>query len=682
MDRWTKNLLIHNRKREIYIYILFFILPFSLLASQKEIVESARTQAQNAQGHLKAYHSNIILPRKSSGVTAKAVNDRSTARYEAENALRIYDALRSQGHPLQASDLILSGKCRLIALDDDRPSSQADQVRKDILDIAEKDFKSAAAKDPKSILAWAGQIDVKRIKREKDVGISVLKKVPPSIVSSAEYSFSAGRFYLSFNETELAVSEFEKAWVFKKSFPAALYLGVAKYMSGDKTGSRQYIKEAISIDPDSEVPALILEHMDGIDAVKKGKSPGPLGSQNLLAAGTAFEQFGDYEVALFFYEWSGTAMAGDKRALFLLGEGLAYKAREEKDIDMASRAAGLLEKSISMGGVPEMSPESSNIPLAIAYEAAREYGKAAQVYKSFVDAGPDYYRYYFDLARCLEKAGMDSEADSALSKGEDLAPKRGYSTSAFREDSIQTIGTMDQCLTPTLLQKGQANISGRVEVLGEGLPYSEVYLLLNNCEKASAPAITDGKGNFTVSLPPGEYVYNGVRVVHNGRPGEQSLKNKIYISGILEGLYNPPSGARYVPTNAAPGTMLVKSGLNPGLKFKAAFVNQVEVYSPAREGLIKLDDIPSINVSWKKVFNSHHYLIDYYSIEGDAGNALMVIPIRESIVSDTEQMALAGLFAAGMTAPQPGNYGLVVWAVSSSGEIVGRSPEIIKFTVN
>jgi hypothetical protein len=375
-------------------------------------------------------------------------------------------------------------------------------------------------------------------------------------------------------------------------------------------------------------------------------------------------------------------MAGDQRALYFFGKGLAYNAMHNKSHDTAARSAGLLKKSFSMGEIPDMDEAKLKIPLAIAYEASGEYGKAAEVYQSFVDSDAEYYRYYYDLGRCLEKAGKSSEAGSAFSKGEALSPKREYSTSSFREDSTQIISATRECDSPTLLPKGAAKISGRVLVLDKGLPYSEVYLLINNCEKATTPSVTDGKGYFTVSLPPGEYVYNGIRVVHHGRPGSGSLEDKIYISGVLEGLYSPPPGARYVPTNALPGTMLVKGGLNPELTFEAVFVNRISVYSPAMESLIKLDNIKDMNVGWKKVRNTHHYLIDFYSIEGGSENALMVVPIREKIVSDAEQIALTGLFAAGISTPQPGDYGLVVWAVSSSGEISGRSEEIIKFTID
>lgn len=672
-------------KKKLVLLVVAAVLVPALLRPElaDQTLAAARARAGNAEALLQAYYDHIILPRKTPTQTAEARKFKLDAAREATAALKRYDALRSEMVGISPADKVTAGRCRLITLDPDRPSIQPEADQKAILDQARWEFSQAWQADTRNPGAYAGLIETSRLQDDRKAGEAVINQVSSDIKQAQVFNLAVGRFYLEVEAPDLALNFLKKVAPGKPGeAEPELYQAAAYYMTGNAGQAKELAAAALGKRPSCETAALFLEHLDGMASAAHGGSPGPRGSRNLVDVGAAFYQRSDFGIAIFFFEKAVSVMPSDSRALYYLGNGLAYRAKALGRKEEAVRAAGVLTKAMKLGGMPDVTHDAALVPLGLAYQVAGQYDDAAKVYREIIAADPQFWRYYFFLGDCLKAQGKQKEADSAYAKGKELAPKQSYVKGARWAAVDEKIGEVTDCSAATELGPGAAVIQGRIVIMGQPFAEAEVQLLLDQCGKATTAVETNENGEVKITLPPGKYIYNGLRVAHYPGPGEPTVADLIYVPGKLdklhEGVFVISAAAMIAPKK--PGEFEAKAGENPELSFVASFVQALKIAAPAEGTKLPLAAAGPFEVQWEQVPGAKHYLVDLYKIMPEAGGETLS-PVKEQVLTPMSKISLASLFSAGLASPAPGDYGLVVSAVDPAGQVVARSEGLRRFSV-
>lgn len=657
------------------VSVLFMAAALAASPSGPADLEQARKHTAQAQAFIEAYYDQVILPRKTPTQTSEARKMRLSAWAEAEKAVRIFEAHRAGKKGLAVSDRVLAGTCRLIMVDTNRPAMQDEKDREALLQTAHAEFSELRRLDPKDPEALAGLIEVHRLRMDRAAGLAALNEADGRVGLSPGLALAAGRFLLEMEDPEGALSRLKQAEG-GSDYRFHLYLAAALHMSGDAEGAKREARSALRLRPSCEAASFLIEHIEAYNAVRQGRSPGHRGSRHLLAAGVAFAQRGDHSLSIHFYERSVEAMPEDARALYILGDSLAYRARLLGHKEEARRAASLLSKAMARGGMPDVTREAALIPLAMAYETAGDFEKAAATYRTVVESDPSYYRFYRDLARCYQALGRKKQSEQAMAKYDELKPKTGYVIGVGKDLAEERIGTSVNCENAAELERGEGRITGRLIAPGLDPDSCEVQLLLDDCARVTAPAAADREGRFEILMPAGSYTYNGLRAAcPPGRDGAR-LSDMVYLPGRLEALYELTVGGPGALSPAPPGRMEVKSGDNPGLSFEARFAPRLEVVSPRPNEKLRLAEAQTRTLSWRKIPGAADYRLNFYEVR--AGG---LIPLRERLSWSEPGISIADLFTSALMSPTAGDYAVVIEAVDEGGRVIARSEGALVFSV-
>ncbi len=669
MSRLNKSLI------GVFVLLLAVFMGKVLAAESAELAQ-ARSYAGKALAFMDKYYDAVAMSGGGPTSVEKSQGYRENARDNAEKALRRFEAAASSGSALPSSDLVLSGKCRLVVLDPALPSSQSEEERATILSAALKDFSEAWKIDGGNASAWAGQMDANRLMRAEKAGDAMIGRVPSSVSGTAEWNVAVGRFYLEMDRINDAMPFLDKAWDKGGGAREGLYLAVGRYMSDDFEGARKSAYGALEDDEGLEAARLVIEHLDAVKEARSGTAAQRIDSSRLAAAGVAFEQRGDYRASRRFFQTSVQVTPDDPRVLYYLGVSMAYSSKAEANKADASQAAEYLSKSLANGGPPGIARHAAMLPLAMAQETAGDLSGAAHTYSEIIEADPENYRVYFDFARVLRSMGKTEEADRAEEKGSSLKPRTTFGSAAAKEEALEIIGEIDQCDAPARLDKGKALIRGRVTAAGRGLSGAEVQLILDGCSRATTPVQAGTDGSFTVSLPPGNYVYNGLRIINYPRPSEPALSDLVYVPGALEDLYD------FTNLTGPPGSFKAVEGDNGPLAFEAGFVERLEVLSPHNGQSISFGEARDFELKWRPAKGASHYEVDLYKIEGDGGGGRAMTVMTEGARFDRNEAPLGDISKSMGTMLEPGRYGMVVKAVGGGEVEIGRSPGLVEFSLD